>query len=56
MIDDDEADDKFEEAKKAIKTSVLLWLPQYQVGIINRERTRRLIVVFVEHHESRFPV
>jgi len=30
MIDDDEADEKFEEAKKAIKTSVLLWLPQYQ--------------------------
>ena len=36
MIDDDEADEKFEEAKKAIKTSVLLWLPQYQVGIMNQ--------------------
>merc|ERR1739838_976100 len=30
MDDDEEADDKFEEAKKAIKTSVALWLPQYQ--------------------------
>lgn len=30
MDDDEEADDKFEEAKKSIKTSVALWLPQYQ--------------------------
>lgn len=30
MDDDDEAEDKFEEAKKAIKTGVGLWLPQYQ--------------------------
>jgi len=28
--DDEEAEDKFEEAKKAIKTGVGLWLPQYQ--------------------------
>lgn len=30
MDDEDEADAKFEEAKKAIKTAVALWLPQYQ--------------------------
>jgi len=30
MDDDDEAEEKFEEAKKAIKTAVGLWLPQYQ--------------------------
>jgi len=30
MDDEDEADDKFELAKKAIKTAVALWLPQYQ--------------------------
>jgi len=30
MDDEDEADDKFEQAKKAIKTAVALWLPQYQ--------------------------
>lgn len=30
MDDDDDAEDKFEEAKKAIKTAVGLWLPQYQ--------------------------
>ena len=31
MDDDDEAEEKFEEAKKAITTAVGLWLPQYQV-------------------------
>jgi len=30
MDDDDEAEEKFEEAKKAITTAVGLWLPQYQ--------------------------
>merc|ERR1712142_959183 len=30
MMDDDEADEKFNQAKKAIKTAVGLWLPQYQ--------------------------
>merc|ERR1719228_1225034 len=30
MDDDEEAGDKFEEAKKSIKTGVGLWLPQYQ--------------------------
>jgi len=30
MDDEEEGDDKFDEAKKAIQTSVALWLPQYQ--------------------------
>jgi len=30
MDDEEEGDDKFEEAKKAIQTAVALWLPQYQ--------------------------
>lgn len=32
MDDEEEGDDKFDEAKKAIQTAVALWLPQYQVG------------------------
>ena len=32
MDDEEEGDDKFDEAKKAIQTSVALWLPQYQVS------------------------
>merc|ERR1719383_927059 len=30
MDDEEEGDDKFDEAKKAIQTAVALWLPQYQ--------------------------
>ena len=31
MMDDDDADERFDQAKRAIKTAVGLWLPQYQV-------------------------
>ena len=48
MDDDDEAEDKFEEAKKAIKTGVGLWLPQYQVWEVLEESYIECSMIYMD--------